>query len=150
MAPPTPSQVRNRRRVESVGAACGDAVDERIVHGDLYEGQVLVGADQSLGLVDLDDVGPGDPALDAATFCAHLLALAASAGAPAGRILRYRDHLRTAFLGRLAVHPRALAWREAYAMLLLAPGPVRVLPPEWERQVATRVEFAQRLLADGC
>jgi hypothetical protein len=137
------------RLVESVGAAAGDALDERIVHGDLYEGQVFVGADGRLGLVDLDDVGPGDPVLDAATFCAHLLALAGSAGTAAGRILRYRESLRAAFLRRLAVDPRALAWREAYAMLLLAPGPLRVLHPEWPRQVATRVELAGRLLDQG-
>jgi hypothetical protein len=137
------------RLVESIEDACGedDPVDERIVHGDLYEGQVLVGADQSLGLVDLDDVGLGDPALDAATFCAHLLVLAVSAGAARGRILRYAEMLRRAFLERLAVHPRDLAWREAYAMLLLAPGPVRVLHPEWRRKVTTRIELAQALLA---
>jgi hypothetical protein len=136
-----------RRLVESIGAATGEAVDERIVHGDLYEGQVLV-ADHSLGLVDLDDVGLGDPVLDAATFCAHLLALATSAGAAAGRVLGYRQLLRTAFLHRLTVDPRALAWREAYAMLLLAPGPLRVLHPDWPRLVASRVELAERLLRD--
>jgi hypothetical protein len=137
------------RLVESLAPITGEAVDERIVHGDLYESQVLVGDDESLGLVDLDDVGPGDPALDAATFCAHLLALAASAGAAAGRILRYRELLRAAFLQRLDVDPRALACREAYAMLLLAPGPVRVLHPEWARQVAVRVQLAEQLLGDG-
>jgi aminoglycoside phosphotransferase (APT) family kinase protein len=134
------------RLVESVPS--GEAVDERIVHGDLYEGQVLV-ADDSLGLVDLDDVGPGDPVLDAATFCAHLLALAASAGGAAGRVLRYRELLRAAFLQRLDVDPRALAWREAYAMLLLAPGPVRVLHREWARQMTTRIELAEQLLSQG-
>jgi aminoglycoside phosphotransferase (APT) family kinase protein len=137
------------RLVESVGAATGDGLDERIVHGDLSEGQVLVGAGERLGLVDLDDVGPGDPILDAATFCAHLLALAASAGVAAGRILRYRESLRAAFLRRLAVDPRALAWREAYALLLLAPGPLRVLHPDWPRHVATRVELAGQLLDQG-
>ena len=137
-----------RRLVESIGAASGEPVAERIVHGDLYEGQVLV-ADHSLGLVDLDDVGPGDPVLDAANFCAHLLALAVSAGQAARRVLGYRQLLRTAFLQRLSVDSRALAWREAYAMLLLAPGPVRVLHPDWPRQVAGRVELAERLLHEG-
>jgi aminoglycoside phosphotransferase (APT) family kinase protein len=137
------------RLVEALAPAVSEVVEERIVHGDLYESQVLVGDDDSLGLVDLDDVGPGDPALDAATFCAHLLALAASAGGAAGRVLRYRELLRAAFLQRLDVDPRALAWREAYAMLLLAPGPVRVLHREWARQMTTRIELAEQLLSQG-
>src|SRR5581483_4019125 len=37
-----------------------DPPDEWIVHGDLYENQVLVDGER-LGLIDLDDLGPGDP-----------------------------------------------------------------------------------------
>jgi hypothetical protein len=49
------------------------------VHGDLYEGQVFVGERNGMGLIDLDDAGPGDPLLDAANFLAHLSVLSASA-----------------------------------------------------------------------
>lgn len=124
----------------------GDEIPERLVHGDLYEAQVFVGRDFTLGLIDLDDLGLGDAALDAANFCAHLLALALSADAAAERLLAYRVLLRQAFLDRLDIAPLSLAWREAFAMLLLATGPFRVLHPNWPAEVARRVELAEKLL----
>ncbi|HKN92397.1 MAG TPA: phosphotransferase, partial [Acidimicrobiia bacterium] len=42
-----------------------DPPDDWIVHGDLYENQILVDGD-TVGLIDLDDLGPRDPLLDAA------------------------------------------------------------------------------------
>lgn len=120
--------------------------EQRMVHGDLYENQVLVDGD-SLGLIDLDDVGLGDPLLDAANFSAHLLVLGTS-GTPAGaRILGYREALRAAFCGRLDADPAALSWREAYCLLRLASGPFRVLHPEWPRRMADRLALATAVLA---
>jgi hypothetical protein len=129
--------------------ACGidsDPPDRRPVHGDLYEAQVLVGDDGTLGLVDLDDLGLGDPLLDAATFSAHLVALALCPGTATARILAYRAELRRAFLDRLGAHERSLRWRETYAMLLLSPGPFRALGPGWPTKVTARVEAATQLL----
>lgn len=135
------------RVLDAVGRGVeGDGMPERLVHGDLYEAQVFVGQDFTLGLIDLDDLGPGDPALDAANFCAHLLALALSADAAAERLLAYRVLLRQALLDRLDVAPQSLAWREAFAMLLLATGPFRVLHPNWPAEVRRRVELAEKLL----
>src|SRR5437763_4278994 len=114
---------------------------ERFVHGDLYENQVLVDGDR-LGLVDLDDLGPGDPLLDAANFSAHLLLLGSSATPAGGTILRFRDELRAAFCRRLEADPADLAWREAYCLLCLASGPFRVLHPEWPRRMADRLALA--------
>jgi hypothetical protein len=54
--------------------------------------------------------------------------------------------VRPAFLTCLDVAPEALAWREAFAMLLLATGPFRTLHPDWARQITTRVETAEQLL----
>ena len=125
----------------SEASDAGDGPDGWIVHGDLYENQVLVDGDR-LGLIDLDDLGPGDALLDAANFSAHLLLLGTS-GAPAGRLaLRYREELREAFGRRLDADPAALAWREAYCLLRLAGGPFRVLHPEWPRRVAERLALA--------
>jgi hypothetical protein len=120
--------------------------EPRIVHGDLYENQVFVDGD-SLGLVDLDDLGPGDALLDAANFSAHLLVLGASSPAAAAVILRYREELRAAFLRRHDADPVALAWREAYCLLRLAAGPFRVLHPEWPRRMADRLALATRALS---
>lgn len=123
-----------------------DPADRRPVHGDLYEAQVLVDDDGTLGLVDLDDLGRGDPLLDAATFSAHLVALALLPGPATARILAYRAELRRAFLDHLGAPERSLRWREAYAMLLLAPGPFRALASNWPAKVTTRVEAATHLL----
>lgn len=122
-----------------------DAPDRRPAHGDLYEAQVLVTDDARLGLIDLDDVGLGDPLLDAATFSAHLLALALS-GTAAHRILGYRAALRSAFLTHLDATEAALRWREAYALLLLTPSPFRTQHPTWPTKITTHAEAASQLL----
>ena len=127
-------------------AESSEPPDEWVVHGDLYETQVLVDG-RAVGLIDLDDVGPGDPLLDAANFSAHLLVLGTS-GNPAGdRILCYREELRAAYCRRLDAGPADLGWREAYCLLRLASGPFRVLHPEWPRRMADRLALATDVLA---
>ena len=120
--------------------------EQRMVHGDLYENQVLVDG-ASLGLIDLDDLGPGDALLDAANFSAHLLVLGASGPSAAALVFRYREELRAAFLRRLDADPVALAWREAYCLLRLAAGPFRVLHPDWPRRTADRLALATAALS---
>jgi phosphotransferase family enzyme len=116
--------------------------EEWIVHGDLYENQVLVDG-ESLGLIDLDDLGPGDPLLDAANFSAHLLVLGTCGSSPAcARILGYREELRAAFCRRFEADPAAMSWREAYCLLRLVSGPFRVLHPDWPRRMADRLALA--------
>ncbi len=119
-----------------------DPADRRPVHGDLYEAQILVGNNDALGLLDLDDLGVGDPLLDAATLSAHLTVLALGTPAAAARILAYRDALRRAFLTDLDATETALRWREAYAMLLLAATPFRSLRPDWPSKIRTRIDAA--------
>jgi hypothetical protein len=122
-----------------------DNVPSRTVHGDLYEAQVFVGRDYSLGLIDLDDSGPGDPAMDAANFAAHLIALALAVPHAGNRIMAYRSLVRSAFVQRLGVSPRELAWREALCLFALSTGPFRVLRPAWPAEVRRRAEVALRL-----
>jgi hypothetical protein len=123
-----------------------DPPEEWVVHGDLYENQVMVHG-RTLSLLDLDDLGRGDPVLDAANFGAHLLVLGASGHPAAATILRYREELRTAYCRRLGVDPAAMAWREAYCLLRLAAGPFRVLHPEWPRRMTDRVALATEALS---
>jgi hypothetical protein len=135
------------RVVDAVAeGAARPAPTDPTVHGDLYEAQVFVDEDFSLGLIDLDDLGPGDPAVDAANFCAHLLVLALAVPAAAERLVAYRHLVRDAFLRRLEISPADLAWREAMAALLLASGPFRVLDPRWPAEVLRRIRLAVRLL----
>ncbi|MGH8975788.1 MAG: hypothetical protein ACRD0C_21595 [Acidimicrobiia bacterium] len=132
--------------VESVAHGLDwDPGDRRPVHGDLYEAQILVAGDATLGLLDLDGLGMGDPLLDAATFSAHLLVLALGHPGAASRILTYRQELRRALLEQLDAAEPALRWREAYAMLLLAPAPFRTLRPAWQAKLRKRVEVATEL-----
>lgn len=136
-------------RVAEAVVACAEESGQpeaRIVHGDLYESQVLVDGDK-LGLIDLDDLGPGDGLLDAANFCAHLLVLGASGPPAAAVVLRYREELRAAFLRGLDADPFALAWREAYCLLRLAAGPFRVLHEDWPRRMSARVALAAEVLS---
>jgi hypothetical protein len=126
--------------------ARANAVPPRPVHGDLYEAQVFVDDDYSLGLIDLDDAGIGDPAMDAANFSAHLLALALAVPPARDRLVAYRNLVRPAFARRLRIDPGELAWREGLAMLQLASGPFRVLHPAWPSEVRQRVDLAVRLI----
>lgn len=136
--------------VEAVRAGAATPGPQRaVVHGDLYEAQVFVGEDFSLGLIDLEEMGLGDPALDAANFTAHLLALALVAPAARSRIRAYRRLLRAAFLDRLGLPSEALAWREALVMLQLSTGPFRTLAPDWPARVARGTRVARRLAAEA-
>jgi aminoglycoside phosphotransferase (APT) family kinase protein len=127
-------------------AEASEPPDEWIVHGDLYENQILVDG-EALGLIDLDDLGPGDPLLDAANFSAHLLLLGASGPPAAAVILGYREELQGAFGRRFDADPAQLAWREAYCLLRLVAGPFRVLHPDWRRRMAHRLMLAQAALS---
>jgi hypothetical protein len=133
------------RRLADAVADRSRSLPPRVVHGDLYEAQVLVREDFSLGLVDLDDVSKGDPAVDAGSFSAHLVALAMSVPAARRRLLAYRSLVREAFLDRLGLGSEQLALREGLRMLLLAPGPFRTLHPSWPAEVRRRVDLAVRL-----
>jgi hypothetical protein len=134
---------RAARAVET-GLADGWA-PRAFTHGDLYDDQVFVADDFSLGLIDLDDAGPGDPALDAANLCAHLLAMTLAAPTAARRLVAYRELVRTAFLERLDLAPEAFAWREALALLLLATGPYRVQAEDWPVHSRHLIDLAVRL-----
>jgi Ser/Thr protein kinase RdoA (MazF antagonist) len=146
-----PSAEDEARRVVDAVREDGarEGMPKTIVHGDLYEAQVFVGEGFTLGLIDLDDLGRGDPALDAANFCAHLLALALAVPRAANRLVAYHRLVRPAFAEALGLPTAALAWREALCMLLLAAGPFRVLDPAWPAEVGRRVALAVRLLKEG-
>jgi phosphotransferase family enzyme len=116
------------------------------IHGDLYEAQIFVDERHRLGLIDLEDAGPGDPLLDAANLLSHLATLSVTDPRAQGRPLAYRALLRRALLDAFGASEAELAWRESLSMLLLATGPFRVLSPDWPRKVAARVDAAARLL----
>lgn len=67
--------------------------EERTIHGDFYEAQVLVSGGQVSGLLDVDGMRHGGALEDPATFIAHLVALAHVHPAAAARIRAYREEL---------------------------------------------------------
>lgn len=143
-----PAEAAAACRLAEAVITCAEASeppDDWVVHGDLYENQVLVDGDH-LALIDLDDLGPGDPLLDAANVSAHLLLLAASGAPAAPMIARYRDELRHAFGQAFDVDPADLSWREAYCLLRLVSGPFRVLHPEWPTRMRARLSLAAETL----
>ena len=149
LEPVVPHAASQVSRVVDAVLTESTAAAQAVVHGDLYEAQILVGDRYSLGLIDLDDLALGDPLMDAANLSAHLVALALALPAAAGRLVAYRRLLRRALLDTLGASSRDLAWREALCMLQLAAGPFRVLSPNWPEEVGRRVGVAVRLLEDA-
>lgn len=106
----------------------GDPATSAVLHRDLHDGQVLVDGDRA-GLLDLDTLAVGDPALDLGNLLAHLdlpvaqnrCSRAAGATVTEGVMAAYgADEVLTR---RAAVHHLvALVWlRCVYA---LRPGPL--------------------------
>ena len=70
-----------------------------LVHGDLKPEHVLVDADGSVGLVDIETMGMGLPALDAGNLCARLCMCHALSGMPADAGVRTAAAFAEAWLG---------------------------------------------------
>ncbi len=116
---------------EIVGQLSGSSPTRRLVgtaHGDLHEGQLVVDDETVIGLLDIDDVGPGDPLDDIGTLVAHLRFRAATSGDR--RIDAYAEAVRDA----VAVgHDVADVDRHIAGVLVgLATGPFRIQQPGWE------------------
>jgi hypothetical protein len=131
--------------VEELAEKTASPVPGPTVHGDLYDAQVLVDDRFSLGLVDLEEAGPGDALLDWANFSAHLAGLGASVPAAGRRPLAYRALLRREVLERTGAGETDLTWREAACTFLLAPGPFRIRSEDWPQRVERRLDGALRL-----
>jgi aminoglycoside phosphotransferase (APT) family kinase protein len=117
------------------------------VHGDLHEAQIVVEGRNIVGLLDIDDVGVGDPVGDVATLLAHLLYRARTTPLHGNRIRSYADGLRQTFT---TTHDPARLDRMTAATLVgLATGPFRVRQDEWERTSSAVLDEVE-LLLDRC
>lgn len=118
------------RLADVVGRLADGRHDRRIgstVHGDLHEAQLVVDDDEVVGLLDVDDAGPGDPLDDVGTLVAHLRFRAVTASDAA--VDRYADEVRRA-VG--AGHDPGAVDRHVAAVLVgLATGPFRIQRPDW-------------------
>jgi hypothetical protein len=119
-----------------------DPLDERApVHGDFYEAQVMVKDARVVGILDLDTYGWGHPADDVATMIGHL-SVWQSLSRQTERVRSFGQKLLRHADQR--VDPADLRRRVAAVVLSLAPGPFRVLLPDWPEETERRISLAER------
>jgi aminoglycoside phosphotransferase (APT) family kinase protein len=116
------------------------------VHGDFYDGQVLVVDGSVAGVVDVDGVGRGSPAADAGNLLAHLLVLR-SLAAPAAGVHGWLARLVPELLARQ--EPQELRRQTAAVLLGLATWPYTQHEPGWEDRTRALLDLTDRVLAGG-
>lgn len=142
-----------RSRLERIGEHLGSMIDDShrrsgaTVHGDLHEGQLVLAGDRIVGLLDIDDVGPGDPVDDIATMLGHLRYRAATSGQRGGHIDRYADRLRDGLADRH--DPVAVDVTTAAVLVGLATGPFRIQQDDWQSATRTQLDAVERLLSSA-
>ncbi len=121
-----------------------DARSGRVIHGDLHEGQMMTDDRGAIvGLLDIDDLGLGDPLDDLATLIAHTRFRAMGAGATGDRVRRYSDQLRAAFVQHVDAAELDIA--VAAVLVGLATGPFRIQQAGWPATVALVIADARSL-----
>ncbi|MEE8600816.1 ABC transporter transmembrane domain-containing protein [Euzebya tangerina] len=104
-------------------------------HGDFHRGQVLLGP-SGLTVLDTDESGIGDPAMDLATFAAHL---------HRGQEGLERTHAALdGLVSGYGRRPAGLDWHLAVALLRRSMSPFRSNPtPDWPDRVAVMLKVAE-------
>ncbi|MEE6263813.1 phosphotransferase [Plantactinospora sonchi] len=118
-----------------------------VVHGDLYEAQLLVSDHRITGLLDVDTAGPGDRLDDLGCLLGHLSVLAQLHRDRAAVIQRAGAAYLAAF--ERVVDPAALRYRTAAVVLSLATGPHRVQERNWPAGTRARLELAELWLSSA-
>lgn len=116
------------------------------VHGDFYEGQILVDRGRVSGLLDVDTAGTGHRIDEWATMLAHLSVLGLL-HPKARRIKRYGAEMLAEVETQYAA--AELRPRISAAVLGLATGPFRVLLARWPERTRRRIALAEEWLADA-
>lgn len=139
-----------RLRLEHFGALISAALDASIqrspsvIHGDLHEGQVVIKQGRIVGLLDIDDVGPGDPIDDVIVPVGHLRYRASVSSGNANRITTLADELLMAFASD---YGRAdLAIGVSAVLIGVATSPFRQQQPDWPTSVARVLDLVERTL----
>lgn len=117
----------------------------RVVHGDFYDGQILVREGAVSGVVDIDGAGVGHPADDAGNLLAHLLLLREIV--PTGPAVRVWlpgvvDAVRDEH------DPDQLRRRTAAVLLGLATWPHSQQLSDWQTQTSRILDLTQQVLRD--
>jgi hypothetical protein len=137
---------RATRLAEALTAAAGPAWPGP-VHGDFYEGQLLVARGRVCGLLDVDTAGAGDKLDDLACLLGHLSVLAQIDRDRAPIINRAGAVYLRAF--EAVVPPVELRCRVAAVVISLATGAHRVQERAWPATTRRRLELAENWLASA-
>lgn len=144
-----PSECRRVRRLTSDLAERERglvAPELAVVHGDLHDGQLQVHEGRVVGLLDVDDVGVGDPLDDVARFVAHTVALTVLTPARTAELAPQVSLLWRGLADTVLV--REIGVRVAAALVGLATGPFRSQSAAWRDEVPLVLGVAERVLAD--
>ena len=117
------------------------------VHGDFYEGQLLVDRGRVCGLLDVDTAGPGDKLDDLACLLGHLSVLAQIDRDRAPIINGAGASYLRAF--EAVVSSAELRCRVAAVVVSLATGSHRVQERAWQATTRRRLELAETWLASA-
>jgi hypothetical protein len=135
--------VPDRRELVARVASVASEVDGPLVcvHGDLHDGQLLLGETGAVtGVLDIDGVGPGLVAEDAGSLVAHVRAAGEVWTDRRDHVERYAARLADAY--RPVVGADALARATAAAWIGLATGPYRAQDPGWQDSTRRRLDRA--------
>jgi hypothetical protein len=113
------------------------------IHGDLHDGQIIVRDARIVGVLDIDDAGPGRPIDDRANLIARLLYREHTTGSTNPRLSEHIETLRRA--SGATYDPVLLDVRTAAALVGLATGPFRLQSPGWRDTIRTLVAVAESL-----
>ena len=107
-----------------------------MAHNDFYDDQLLVQEDGRLALVDLEDIGPGDPLLDVGNFLAHLRWSTQSRRLErAANSKTFHGALRRAALERFGWDAHDLALREAACLFRICTNVIRHPRHDWKSRL---------------
>ena len=120
-----------------------------IAHNDFHDDQLILTPEGRLGLVDFDEVGPGDPLLDVANLLAHLRWMAHFGNAPEERKAFHR-RVQDAALVRFGWDPQSLNLREGFVLFRLSAGPIRQLRSDWASRVESGLALAYDVASGRC
>ncbi len=128
------------RELKAIAAVLGPFVEawqpKSMAHNDFYDDQLLQLADGRLALVDLEDIGPGDPMLDVGNFLGHLRwSWQSRDEARAENCRLFHADLREAALRRFGWDARALDLREAVCLFRICTNVIRHPKSDWKSRL---------------
>ena len=116
---------------------------DTVIHGDLHEGQIIIDQTSIVGVLDIDDAGPGLAVDDRANVLARLAFRATTDSARRHTIQAYADVLRRDSEERF--DGATLDLHTAAALVGLATGPFRLQSSGWRDSIIDLLDVVDEL-----